>query len=55
MLLEESGEISPGRMKRLNQREKDTQLWMYLMIKVKSDALKNNIAYKSGMLVHESR
>ena len=34
--------IAPERMKRLGQRGKDTQLWMCLVVKVKSDAVKNN-------------
>ena len=44
MLLEKSGETSPERMKRMNQSRNDAQVWMYLMVKVKSDAVKNNIA-----------
>ena len=31
-------------MKRLSQSNNNTQLWMYLVVKVKSDAVKNNIA-----------
>ena len=31
-------------MKCLGQSGKGAQLWMYLMVKVKSDAVKNNIA-----------
>ena len=50
MLLEISGEITPERMKRLGQSRSDTQLWMCLVVKVKSDALKNNIAEEPGML-----
>ena len=38
MLLEISGEITSEKMK------DDAQLWMYLVVKVKSDAVKNNIA-----------
>ena len=44
MLLEKSGEIAPEGMKRLSQRGNDTQLWMCLVVKVKSDAVKNSIA-----------
>ena len=44
MLLEKSGETSPERMKRMTQSGNDAQVWMYLMVKVKSDAVKNNIA-----------
>ena len=42
MLLGKFGEIVPESMKRLNQRRSDTQLWMCLMVKVKSDAVKSN-------------
>ena len=44
MLLGKSGEIAPERMKRLGQSGKDAQLWIYLLVTVKSDAVKNNIA-----------
>ena len=44
MLLEVSGEITPERMKRLGQSGKDAELWMCLVVKVKSDAVKNDIA-----------
>ena len=44
MLLEESGEITPERMKRWSQSENNAQLWMRLVMEVKSDAVKNNIA-----------
>ena len=44
MLLEKSGEIVPKGMKRLNQSGNDAQLCMCLVVKVKSDAVKNNIA-----------
>ena len=37
-------EIAPEGMKRLSQSENDTQVWMSLVVKVKSDAVKNNIA-----------
>ena len=36
--------IPPERMKRLNQNRNDTQLWMCLVAKVMSDALKQSIA-----------
>ena len=42
MLLGKCGEIVPESMKRLNQSRSDTQLWMCLMVKVKSDAVKSN-------------
>ena len=41
MLLEMSVEIAPERMKRLSQSRKNTQLWMCLVVKVKSNAVKN--------------
>ena len=44
MLLEKSGEITPERMKRRSQSKNNTQLWMGLVMEVKSDAVKNNIA-----------
>ena len=44
MLLEISGEITPERMKRPSQSKNNTQLWMLLVMEVKSDALKSNIA-----------
>ena len=50
MLLEKTGEIAPERMKRQSQSENNIQLWMWLMIEVKSDAVKNNIVYELGML-----
>ena len=43
MLLETSGEIAPEGMKRLSQSG-NNQLWMCLVVKVTSDAVKNNIA-----------
>ena len=42
--LEKCGETAPERMKRLGQSGKDAELWMCLGVKVKSDAIKNNIA-----------
>ena len=33
-----------SRMKRLGQSGNDAELWMCLVVKVKSDAIKNNIA-----------
>ena len=44
MLLEKSREITPERMERQSQRENNAQLWMWLVMKVKSDAAKNNTA-----------
>ena len=36
--------IAPERMKKLGQSGKDAQLWMYLVVKVKPNAVKNSIA-----------
>ena len=44
MVLGKSKEIAPERITRLSQRGNDAQLWMCLMEKEKSDAVKNNIA-----------
>ena len=44
ILLEKSEETAPERMKRLSQSGKNAQLWMYLVMKVKSNAVKHNIA-----------
>ena len=44
MLLGKSREIAPERMKGLSQSGKDAQLWVCLVVKVKSDAAKNNTA-----------
>ena len=46
MLLEKNREellIAPERMKLLGQNGNDTQLWMYQVIKVKSNAAKNSV------------
>ena len=48
MLLGNSGEIAPERMKRLSQSRKDAQLWMCLVMKVNSNAVKNNIVVKNS-------
>ena len=50
MLLEKSGEIAPEGMKKRSQRENNAQLWMCLVVKVKSKAVKNNIAQELEML-----
>ena len=50
MLLEKSRETALEGMKRLSQRGNETQLWICLVVKVKSDAVKNNIAQEPGML-----
>ena len=44
MLLGKNGDIAPQRMKRLGQSGNDAQLWMCVVMKVKSDAIKNNAA-----------
>ena len=44
MLVRKGGEIAPERMKTLNESRNDVQLWMCLVVKVKSDAVKNNTA-----------
>ena len=41
MLLEKSGEIVPEGIKRRSQSRNYTQLWMCLVVKVKSDAVKS--------------
>ena len=50
MLLEKDGEITPERMKRRSQSQNNAQLWMWLVMEVKSDAVKNNIAQEPAML-----
>ena len=42
--LENSREITPQRMKRQSQIENNTQLWMWLVMEIKSHAVKNNVA-----------
>ena len=44
MLLEKSGETAPEEMKRLNQSGNSAQMWRCLVVKVKSNAVKKNIA-----------
>ena len=41
----QSGEIAPERMKRMSQSENNAQLWMCLVMKWKSSAVKNKIIY----------
>ena len=43
MLLESNGEIVPEGMKRLSQSGNNAQLWMCLVVKVKSNAARNII------------
>ena len=40
MLLDKSGETAPERLKRLSQSRNNTQLWMCLLMKVKSNVCK---------------
>ena len=42
--------IAPERMKWMGQSRNNAQLWMHLVVKVKSDAAENNIAKEPGML-----
>ena len=44
ILLEKSEEITPERMKRRSQSKNNAKLWMWLVMEVESDAVKNNIA-----------
>ena len=44
ILLEKSREISPEGMKRLSQSRNNVQLWVHLVVNVKTDAVKNNTA-----------
>ena len=50
MLLGKSREIGPERMKRLGQSRNDAQLWMCLVVNVKSNAVKNNVAWEPALL-----
>ena len=42
--------IAPERMKQLGQSRNDAQLRMYLVVKVKSDVVQNNVAQESRRL-----
>ena len=48
--MEISGEITPERMKGWSQSKNNAQLWVWLVMEVKSDAVKSNIAQEPGML-----
>ena len=50
MLLGKRREIGPERMKRLGQSRNDAQLWMCLVVNIKSDAVKNNVAWEPRLL-----
>ena len=41
---------SPRKNEVVDKSGNDAQLWMYLAVKVKSDAVKNNTAQEPGML-----
>ena len=43
-ILEISGEITPQRMKRWSQSKNNTQLWVWLVMEVKYDAVTSSIA-----------
>ena len=44
ILMQKSGEINPKRMKGQSQSKNNTQLWMWLVMEVKSNAIESNIA-----------
>jgi len=44
MLLGKSREIVPERIKRVGQSRNNAQLWICLVMKINSNAVKNNIA-----------
>ena len=50
MLLGKSREIAPERTKRQGQNGNDARLRMCLVVKVKSGAIKNNVAWEPGTL-----
>ena len=50
MTLEKNGQVALEGMKRLSQSRKKAQLWMCLVMKVKSDTVKNNTAQEREML-----
>ena len=45
----DQGELTPERMKRQSPSINNTQLGIWLVMEVESDAIKSNNAYKSGM------
>ena len=52
MLLEKSRrelQIAPERIKQLGQSRNNAQLWMCVVMKVKSDTAKNSIAWEHAM------
>ena len=50
MLLGKRREVAAERLKSLGQNRNDVQSQMCLVMKVKSDAIKNNIAKEFGIL-----
>ena len=50
MLLEISGEVTPERTKRWSQSQNNTQLWMWLVMEVKFNAVKSYTEWEPGML-----
>ena len=50
MLLEISWKITPERMKGWSQSKNSAKLWMWLVMEVKTDAIKSNIAWGLRML-----
>ena len=50
MPLEKSKEIAAEGMKRLRQIGNDAPLWLCLVVKIKTNASKNNVAQEPGML-----
>ena len=50
MLLEKSKEIAAEGMKRPSKSRNYAQLWLCLVVKLKSNAVKNNTAQELGML-----
>ena len=55
MLPEKSGEIASEGMKRLSQSGNKAQLWMCLVVKEKSNAVKTILHRNLVCSVHESR
>ena len=49
MLLGKNREIVPERMKRLGKSRNNSLWWMCLVMKAKSNAVKNNTAQEPGM------
>ena len=55
MLLEIRVEITPERLKRRSQSKDNTQLWIWLVMEVKSDTVRIILHRKLECEVHESR